>query len=142
MGRDKRNERLSSFTPMLFRTMDTPAWLALSVYAKALYPALKRRAGTHGAKNGQFSMSVREAAEYLGCDKNRAGRAFHELQAKGFIVPKQVGALGAMGVGNASVWRLTEVGTPDHRTPTAEFLQWQPGQDYPVKMGKQPTRKI
>lgn len=140
MGRDKRNEKLSSFVPMLFRTMDAPAWLALSVYAKALYPALRRRAGPYGSKNGRFSMSVREAAEYLGCDKNRAARAFHELQAKGFIIPKQVGALGANGYGNASVWRVTEVGTTESRTATAEFMKWQPGQDFPVKRGKRPAR--
>lgn len=141
MGRDKRNERLSSFTPMLFRTMDTPAWLALSVYAKALYPAMKRRAGVNGSKNGQFSLSVREAAEYLGCNKNTATKALHELQAKGFAVPNQIGALGANGLGNASVWRVTDVGTPDRHAATCEFLQWQPGQDYPVKRGKRPSPK-
>lgn len=141
MGRDKRNEKLSSFVPMLFRTTRSPAWLALTVYAKALYPMLKERAGVHGSKNGQFSLSVREAAEYLRCNKNTATKALHELQAKGFAVPKQIGALGANGLGNASVWRITDVGTPDRQTATCEFLQWQQGQDCPIQRGKRPPQK-
>ena len=142
MGRDKRNEKLSSFVPVLFRTLDSPAWLALSVHAKALYPALKRRAGPHGSKNGHFSMSIREAAEYLGTGKNKAQATFYELQARGFLGPRQIGALGAAGEGRATVWRLTEVGTPESRTATCEFLRWQPGQDFPVKKGAKPRRVI
>lgn len=141
MGRDKRNEKLSSFVPMLFRTMDSPAWLALSIHAKALYPALKRRAGPHGQKNGHFSMSVREAAEYLGTGKNKAQEVFHELQAKGFAVPRQIGALGSSGEGRATVWRLTEIGTPENRTATQEFMRWAEGADFPVKKGKTPGQK-
>lgn len=138
MGRDKKNERLSSFVPMLFRTMDSAAWRALTVYAKALYPELKKRGGAHGYKNGLFSMSVREAAEYLGTGKNRAQATFHELQAHGFLVPQQIGTLGSNGEGRATVWRITEVPTPDHKPATSDFLQWQPGRDLPVKKGKAP----
>lgn len=142
MGRDKRNEKLASFVPVLFRTLDSPAWLALSVHAKALYPALKRRAGAYGVKNGHFSMSVREAAEYLGTGKNKAQETFHELQAKGFLVPQAIGALGAQGEGRATVWRLTEIGTPENRTATAEFMQWHPGQDFPIRKGPKPGPRV
>lgn len=140
MGRDKRNEKLSAFVPLLFRTMDAPAWLALSVYGKGLFPLMKRRAGPHGSQNGRFSLSVREAAQYLGCSKDTATRALHELQAKGFAVPVRVGTLGALGQGNATVWRITDTPTPDRRPATCEFLLWQPGQDYPVQRGKQPPK--
>ncbi|MBI1493515.1 helix-turn-helix domain-containing protein [Halocynthiibacter styelae] len=141
MGRDKRNEKLSGFVPLLFRTTDAPAWVALNVYAKALFPMMKKRAGPHGSQNGKFSLSVREAAEYLGCSKDTATRAMHELQAKGFAFPVRVGALGAQGLGNASEWRVTDTATPDRKPATCEFLQWQPGQEYPVKRGKRPPKK-
>lgn len=132
----KQKDRLPQFTPLLHRTLDSPAWLALSPYAKALYPALKRRTGAHGAKNGRASMSVREAAEYLGCNKNTAGKAFADLQAKGFAIPRTIGTLGTAGMGNATEWRLPELGTPENLTPTREFEEWQPGHDLPVRRGK------
>lgn len=126
--------------PLLFRTLDCPAWMALSVHAKALYPILKRRAGAHGQKNGHFSMSVREAAEYLGTGKNKAQEVFHELQAKGFIIPCQIGALGSNGEGRATVWRITEMGTPENRTATQEFMRWAEAADFPVRKGKAAAR--
>lgn len=141
MGRNRRREKLPQFVPMLHRTMDSPAWLALSHYAKALYPALKRRASAGGSKNGNFSMSVREAAEYIGCDKNTASKALDDLQAKGFLVPRKIGSIGANGMGNATIWRMTELGTPDSHSPSAEFLVWTPGNDFPVKKGKRPAPK-
>lgn len=141
MGRDKRREKLPQFVPMLHRTMDCPAWLTLSPAAKALYPALKRRAGAGGIKNGRLSMSVREAADYLGVGKNTAQKVLHELQAHGFAFPRVIGALGSSGEGRATEWRLTEMGTPESHMPTAEFLNWTPGNDYPIQKGNRPSRR-
>ncbi len=142
MGRDKKNEKLPGFTPLIHYTMQTPAWKALSVYAKALYPELKRRAGIHGAKNGAFFMAVREVAEYLGCDKNTASKALHDLQRKGFLVPVQIGHLGIEGVGKATIWRLTELGVVGKsQPPTKEYMRWNPAAEFPVQMGKRPAQK-
>lgn len=133
--------KLPQFVPLLHWTSDSPAWLALSALAKALYPALKRRTGAHAAKNGKASMSVREAASYLRTGNRQAQAAFWELQAKGFIIPKQIGALGAHGEGRATEWRLTELGTPENPTPSREFESWTPGNDFPIIKASKPRRR-
>lgn len=128
------------FVPMDEAMMDTPAWIALSVHAKALYPGIKRRAGVLGAKNGEFSYSVREAAAYLKCDKNTAAKALAELQSKGFIVAVVIGHLGMTGVGKATIWRLTEWALPGRSGPTNDFQKWSDGNDFPVAKGKRGKR--
>ena len=78
----RSKERLSAFTPLLHCTMDSSAWLALSPTGKALYPMLKRRVGFNGNQNGNFWLSVRDAAKQLAVDKNTAAKALGELQAR------------------------------------------------------------
>ena len=141
MGRSKKNERLRAFVPLFHHIMRTPAWIALSVYSKALYPEVKRRAGVMGSKNGAFSLSVREASEYLGCDKNTASKAFDDLQAKGFVVPVQIGYLGVEGVGKATIWRVTELGIPGKSPPSNDFNRWKPDEQHPVQKGKRNHQK-
>lgn len=125
------------FVRMMFNVMDTPAWLALSADAKALYPLIWRVAYAHG---NEGNLSVRQAMKYLGVGKNRAPAVFHELQAKGFIVPVTIGCLGVAGQGKSTTWRVTELshrGTP----PTQDYNKWAPGFDRPVAKGA-PPRKI
>lgn len=143
MGRDRKNEgRINGqFVPLLHSTMDTPAWRALTPYAMALYPYLKRLAGHSGGRNGTVACAVREAADYLGVSKTAAGDALHDLQAKGFLVVSTIGTLGVSGHGKASTFRLTEIGTPVEPRPTKEFLEWKPGSDFPVKKGRAPVQK-
>jgi hypothetical protein len=129
------------FVPLLHQTMDTPGWLALSPWAKALYPFLKRRAGYNGNRNGSFSCSVREAAEYLKCHRDTAAEALADLQRKGLSVAVHIGCLGVSGEGKATTWRLTELGTPSVSRPTKEFAAWHPGADHPVAKGKAPPRR-
>jgi DNA-binding transcriptional MocR family regulator len=140
MGRDKKNERLDPFTPLIHRTMDCPAWLALSPTAKALYPAVKRRVGRHTGKNGVVFLSVRDAAEYLGASPDTASRAFHDLQRKGFLVARTVGTLGISGEAKATTWELTEIGTADEPRPSNLFLDWRSDAEFPVKKGRSPAR--
>lgn len=132
----KQKNTLPQFVPMLHGTMDSPAWLALTPYAKALYPFLKRRAGYGGSNNGSVTCSVREAAAYLGAHRDTATKALRELQQKGFVVAVRIGCLGVNGEGKATTWRLTEIGTPANSRPTKEFLQWSEGNDFPVAEGK------
>lgn len=134
MARKSKQPR-EQFVMLLHQTTDCPAWLALSVYAKALYPVLRRRAGYAGISNGTMSCSVREAADYLGVSNATATRAFWELQRKGFIVAMQVGRLGVTGEGKATTWRLTELGWSGDPRPSKEFLKWTPGNDFPVAKG-------
>lgn len=136
MGRKKAKDRpqLEQFVMLIYNTMDTPAWRSLSTAAKALYPMLKRQAGAR--RNGQCFLSVRDAADYLGVNKDTASKALWELQARGFLVPTQIGSLGISGEGRATTWRLTELGTVAEPRPSKEYLQWQPGSDFLVHKGK------
>ncbi len=51
----------------------------------------------------------------------------------GFIVEMQRGYLGAEGHGQASLWRLTELGLVgiNNGRPTKNYLQWQPEKTKP-----------
>lgn len=125
------------FVRMTFNVMDTPAWRALSADAKALYPLIWRVAYAHG---NEGNLSIRQAMEYLRVGKNRAPQVFHELQAKGFIVPVTIGCLGISGQGKSTAYRVTELphrGSP----PTQDFNKWAPGYDRPVIKGAPPRKK-
>ncbi|WP_192931301.1 helix-turn-helix domain-containing protein [Gemmobacter serpentinus] len=132
---------MGAFVPLLLKTMESPAWLSLTTKAKALYPLLVGRSGKHREKNGAFFLSVREAAEYLNLDKNTAGKAMQELQAKGFLIAEKVGVLGVEGVGRATVWRLTEFASGKGKPATREFDRWSEGNDFLVQMGRGAGKK-
>lgn len=132
----KKIAKQPSFVMLLHQTMDCKAWGALTPYAKALYPYVRRRVSYGGENNGAISCSVREAAAYLGTSIATAAKALRELQAKGFIVAVTVGRLGVSGEGKATTWRLTEMGTPANRTPTKDYEKWSDGNDFPVAESK------
>ena len=80
----------------------TDAWKALPLRAKALYPLLMLQwAGDRYNNNGEIFLSLRQAAERLGCSKDTARQAFWDLQVKGFIQVRVPGYLGVSGVGKA-----------------------------------------
>ncbi|WP_114966817.1 hypothetical protein [Alkalilacustris brevis] len=136
MGRDKRNEgRGEHFTKMIRTTMETPAWRALSCTAQALYPHLKLEwRGPDANNNGKIRLSVRQASERLGVRPNTAARAFHDLQAKGFIVVTEHARLGVDGAACAPAFEITEIKLPHSNKNDGRKLyrDWRPGQDYPV----------
>lgn len=137
MGRDRKNEQtFEHFTKMMRNTMETPAWAALSSTAQALYPWIKMEwKGPKANNNGKISLPVRMAAEKLGCSKDAAARAFHDLQAKGFIVVKQPGRMGTEGKGAAPQYEITELGMPasDTHGGCKLYLHWQKGHDFAVQ---------
>nr|WP_111298626.1 hypothetical protein [Paracoccus saliphilus] len=137
MGRDRRNEeRPEHWTKMLRSTMETPAWRALSTTAQALYPWLKMEwKGPKANNNGKISLPVRVAAERVGCNMKTAGRAFHDLQAKGFLLLTQHGRMGAEGKGAAPTYEITELATPgkDEHSGRKLYLHWEEGHDFPVR---------
>jgi len=136
MGRDKRIEnRAEHWTKMVRPTMQTDAWRALSSTAQALYPWIKFE--WHGPKannNGKLRLSVRQAAECLGCNPKTAGRAFHDLQAKGFIVQTEGACLSAGGDAQSPSYEVTEIALPTSNTGRRLYRDWQAGHDFPVKM--------
>jgi len=111
------------FVQLINSFRQEPAWLALSFGARCLYIELKALYNTYN--NGRIACSVRLAAKLMGCADSTAARNFRELQDKGFIVEMQRGYLGPEGRGQASLWRLTELGYNGDRS-TKEYRNWQP----------------
>lgn len=137
MGRDRRNEdRVEHWTKMLRPTMETPAWRALSPTAQALYPWLKLEwRGEKANNNGKISLSVRDAAARLGCNVKTAAKAFHDLQAKGFLLLVSHGRMGVEGKGTPPTYEITELAVPgsDSHSGKKLYLIWQPGHDFAVR---------
>lgn len=116
--------------------METAAWRALPTSAQALYPWLKFEwRGPKANNNGGISLSLRQAAEALGVSTEAAGRAFHELQAKGFIVMRRPACLGCEGFAKSPEYELTELPLPHLNAITGRrlYLDWKSGEDFPVQ---------
>lgn len=134
MDKTRRKQNLEHFAALTRTMLMCHAWTALSSSAKALYPYLKLE--WHGAKannNGDICLSVRDAAKLLGMGKNAASRAFHDLQAKGFIVVTKPGCLGLHGEGKSHTYELTEQPLKGIKGAGRQlYKQWHKGRDYPV----------
>ena len=124
----KDKGRLPQFVPLLHLTIKTPAWLAMSHGAKALYIALKSHVPNQ--RNEAF-LSHRDAAKEVGSCRRKIAEWFLELEHYGFIVMTQPRALGVEGKGKAPHWRLTEMGCTrrtsadgQFQPPTNDFLRW------------------
>ena len=113
--------------------MQTPAWRALSPTAQALYVWLRFEwKGKHQNNNGKIRLSVRQAAYRLGISVNPANKAFHELQAKGFLHVTEAGALGVKGLARGPSYELTEEPLPSHQVARNLFKDWKEGCDFDV----------
>ena len=114
------------------RLMSTDAWRALSPKAQMSYLWLRLEwKGMQFNNNGRIQLSCRQAAEKLGVGANAAMVAFHELQAKGFIVVKEMGALGVKGMARGPKYELTEIGVGTE-FPRQLYLKWKAGADFEV----------
>ena len=102
--------------------LDSDAYRALDCTARALL--VEFYALCNGRNNGEIFLSVREAARRLGVAPNTAVKAIRELEAKGFIRPKQRGSFNWKG-GKATIWILTEYGHAGE-LPTKDFMRWRP----------------
>jgi hypothetical protein len=105
--------------------LESPAYRSLSLAARCLMVELYDR--FNGENNGNVFLSVRDAAACLGIGKNRAGEAFGELEAKGFIRARQRGSF-QWKTRQATTWVLTEyefAGQP----ATKSFMRWRPAEN-------------
>lgn len=130
-----RSERPEHFTMMLRGLMEEPAWRALSCTAQALYVWLRLEwKGAQANNNGQIRLSVRQAAERLGVGTDTASYAFHDLQAKGFLVVTEIAHLGTSGSAKSHAYELTEIELPHAAQHGGRRLyrQWREGQNFPV----------
>lgn len=136
MGRDARNERrVDHYTQMIRNTMETPAWRALSSTAQALYPWLKLEwRGPSANNNGKIRLSVRDAASRLGVGVDTAARAFHDLQAKGFLVVTETARLGLGGEAKSPSYELTELALPSSGGHAGRklYVNWHPSGEFPI----------
>ena len=70
----------------------------------------------------------------MGISVNTASKAFHSLQAKGFIVITKYGALGVEGEARGPSYELTEISLPHENAPRKLFRQWRKGNDFEFKL--------
>ncbi|MGD1884706.1 MAG: hypothetical protein ACFB11_20755 [Paracoccaceae bacterium] len=84
--------------------------------------------------NGKIRLSVRQAAVRLGVGLNTASRAFHQLQAKGFIAVTEPARLGVEGAAQSPAYELTEIEMPHSGKNGGRrlFKEWVSGGDWPV----------
>ena len=141
MSRRKDKGRIEGpFVPMLIDTMASPAWKAMSPYARVVYVALRSRYGHKIRNNGRIYLSTRDGAEETGFHKDTIVRSLRELAHYGFIVMTEPGCLGVEGRGKAPHWRLTELGYM-HDPPTKDFLKWDGELFHEQKSPRHYTRK-
>ena len=132
--RDKPREE--QWTKLVRPMMQTDAWRALPPVAQALYPWLKFEwKGPQANNNGKIRLSVRQAAECLGVNMKTAARAFHDLQAKGFLHVTEAAHLGTGGEAKSPSFELTELPMPhgDKRDGRKLYREWRQGADWPVR---------
>ena len=127
MSKKDKGRISGRFTPMLFSTVEAPAWRELSHGAQCLYWALKKRL----PGGNKAYISTRTAARELKASRPKVREWFAELEHYGFIVLDALGCLGVEGVGKAPHWRLTELGATSAASPTGifepptqAFLRW------------------
>ena len=112
--------------------ISSDAWRAMSPKSQVLYIWLRLEwKGARMNNNGKIKLSYRQAAKLIGIGVNTAMQAFHELQAKGFIVVTQLGALGVEGEARGPSYELTDIGMPNAR-PQHLYRQWRSGHDFEV----------
>jgi hypothetical protein len=76
---------------------------------------------------------ARIAALALGVSNDTAARAFHELQAKGFLVMTEAAVLGFSGAAKSPAYEITEIAVNPARDGRRHYLDWRPGGDFPVR---------
>lgn len=124
------------FFKMERRFLENPSWRALSSAGQSVYLFIRLEwRGPHANNNGKIRLSVRQAAEKTGLGLNTAARAFHDLQAKGFIHVVELGALGCSGEARGPSYEITELPMPNGNMPTGRrlFERWRKGNDFPVQ---------
>jgi hypothetical protein len=133
--KDPKRERLADhFTTLIRQNMETPAWKALTIHAQALYPWIKLEwRGPRANNNGKIEMSVRQAADLLGCSRETAGRALHDLQRKGWLIVTEKASLGTEGAARGNKYEITEIPLPgEAMRPRNLFREWHPDRELPV----------
>ena len=132
-----KRSRSGRFTIVYDALMKTDAWSTLKPGPRALYLELKRR--FNGVNNGQIFLSHRDAAKALNVSKNTVGPWFKELASRGFIHETQGAFLGPSGMGQASLWAISEEPTADGLPAKRTYRHWKNENPVP-KTGRRRTK--
>jgi len=114
--------------------LSSPTYRDLSPVAKCLLEEFQRI--YRPSRNGQLSISVKNASELLNVHKDTAGRAFYELAEHGFIVLKK-GHYWTQRL--AREWAIT-FEELNGREPTDDWKKWELGKPV-VKLSTKPRYK-
>ena len=85
------SEKPDQFVMITRLVLDSKAYRCMSMGARVLYVALKRRYWRDRHNNGRIYLSQRDASRELNRDTNQITRWFRELQHFGFIVQTKGG---------------------------------------------------
>lgn len=127
-GRSKGGE---AFIRIHHSLLNSPAWQSLTPAQRCVYLALCQK--FNGLNNGTLFLSVRDAAEMAGCNKDTAAAALKALQDRGFIAVTMPGAF-SMKVRHASEFRLTAYPGPGADHGTRDYLDWRPEKQNTVRI--------
>lgn len=119
--RSKKGKPHTSFIKIDRYVLKTDAWKSLTPADKAVYLILLDR--FKGNNNGDISLSIREAAEHANIAKATAGKAFKNLEKKGFIKKRFEGSF-SQKKRLSSEYELTHEGY-NGRAPTKEFTRYE-----------------
>ncbi|SLN18707.1 helix-turn-helix domain-containing protein [Oceanibacterium hippocampi] len=128
MGRRRRGGRVDAtgrtageqFFAVPYRMAKSIAWRSLSGPALKVWVELRTR--YNGKNNGDLSLSFEDAARLLSLSKSTVGRAYAELEQKGFIQKTKQGQwYGRM----ATTWTVTDRAHQGHQA-TNDWRYWRP----------------
>jgi hypothetical protein len=103
--------------------MATPAWRAMSPWARLLWIDLRGWLRNDELNNGKVHRACRKAAEAIGANKDTIARRFVELEHFGFLRKTAEGFLGSDGCGIAAKYRFTDLAHGTHAA-TRDYEKW------------------
>lgn len=119
-----RSNSEGQYVRLMHFMMNSPAWMSLSVYERALYVELAKI--YNGTNNGYLGLGVRRAAELCNMSVNKAAACFKVLEARGFIETAEPSAFSRKDR-TATEWRLTQWSCDRTKQPGSRaFLKWRP----------------
>jgi hypothetical protein len=107
------------FVPISYPMARSDAWRSLSGPAAKVYVELRSR--FNGYNNGRLSLSFAEAADLLAVGKSTVGRAFEELEEKGFVEKTKQGHWYGR---QASEWAVTDKPLKSGEPASNDWQRW------------------
>lgn len=101
-----------------------PAWVELSVYARALLPEILRL--YKPSQQNWIELSDRRAAIILKCSRPTAAKTLAELVECGWLDVERVGQMSGKYSRRASAYSLTMYAPTIGEAPRMSFMKWRP----------------